>query len=133
MPDDLSTIVRLKYIEELSSEEIAAELGITGDNVRQKLHRARIALATKLQPILCPDGDVTCGGDLGLLMDIIDGTLASDLVVPVRQHIAGCPGCSASEVGFTWLATIMTARFDLSAPSGMADRLFQSGANLTAF
>jgi RNA polymerase sigma-70 factor (ECF subfamily) len=132
MPNDLSQIVRLKYIEELSSDEIAAELGLTSENVRQKLHRARIALATKLQPILCPSGDVTCGGDLGLLMDLIDGTLSSDLLIPVRSHIDGCPGCAASEVGFTWLAKLMAAHLDVIVPLELADRLIQTGASCLA-
>jgi RNA polymerase sigma-70 factor (ECF subfamily) len=123
LPDDLSQIIRLKYIEELSSEEIAAELGLTSENVRQKLHRARIALAAKLQPILCPSGDVTCGGDLGLLMDLIDGTLSSDLLLPVRNHIDSCTGCTASEVGFTWLAKLMAAQLKVTVPLGLADRL----------
>ncbi len=126
MPDDLREIVRLKYIEELSSDEIGAEMGLTSDNVRQKLHRARITLATKLLPILCPSGDVTCGGNLGLLMDLIDGTLSSSLLAPVRNHINSCPSCSSGEVGFTWLATLMTAKFEVRLPHGLTDRLTET-------
>jgi len=131
LPGELGEIFRLKYIHQLSSEEIGVELNLSSDNVRQRLHRARIALASKLQPILCPDGDVTCGGDLGLLLDLIDGNLLPSVSIPVRAHIDQCPGCAASEVGFLWLMTMVESPIDVPIPVHLVERLILNEIDLS--
>jgi RNA polymerase sigma-70 factor (ECF subfamily) len=52
LPADQHWLLTLYYIEELSSAEIAAALGITTANFRQRLHRARRTLEEKLRVVI---------------------------------------------------------------------------------
>jgi RNA polymerase sigma-70 factor (ECF subfamily) len=48
LPDHLRAVVMLRDVEELSTEEAAAALGISEDNVKVRLHRGRATLRTWL-------------------------------------------------------------------------------------
>jgi RNA polymerase sigma-70 factor (ECF subfamily) len=50
LPDTYREVLLLRDIEELSTEETAAMLGITANAVKVRLHRARQALRTLLDP-----------------------------------------------------------------------------------
>jgi RNA polymerase sigma-70 factor, ECF subfamily len=50
LPDDYRTVLLLRDIEELSTDETAAILGAAPGTVRTRLHRARQALRTLLEP-----------------------------------------------------------------------------------
>lgn len=50
LPDSYRTVVLLRDIEELSTEETARVLNCTTNNVKTRLHRARQALRTLLEP-----------------------------------------------------------------------------------
>ncbi len=50
LPEDSRTILMLRDIEELSTDEAAALLGITAGAAKVRLHRARQALRTLLEP-----------------------------------------------------------------------------------
>jgi RNA polymerase sigma-70 factor (ECF subfamily) len=50
LPDDFRNVLLLRDIEEFSTEEAAAALEITPGNVKTRLHRARQALRTLLEP-----------------------------------------------------------------------------------
>jgi RNA polymerase sigma-70 factor (ECF subfamily) len=50
LPDDFRTILLLRNIEELSTEEAAGVLNITAGTAKVRLHRARQALRTLLEP-----------------------------------------------------------------------------------
>jgi RNA polymerase sigma factor (sigma-70 family) len=52
LPADQHWLLSMYYIEELSSAEISAALGITTANFRQRLHRARGALEEKLRVVM---------------------------------------------------------------------------------
>ena len=52
LPDSYRTVLLLRDIEELSTEETAQALGITVTAVKVRLHRARQALRTLLDPRL---------------------------------------------------------------------------------
>jgi RNA polymerase sigma-70 factor (ECF subfamily) len=45
-------VVALRDLEELSTREVAEQLGLSRVNVRVRLHRARTALREQLQPRL---------------------------------------------------------------------------------
>jgi RNA polymerase sigma-70 factor, ECF subfamily len=51
LPDSYRTVLLLRDIEEMSTEEVAGLLGITPNAVKARLHRARQALATLLDPL----------------------------------------------------------------------------------
>jgi RNA polymerase sigma-70 factor, ECF subfamily len=50
LPDDYRTVLLLRDIEELSTDEAAAILGATPGTVKTRLHRARQALRSLLEP-----------------------------------------------------------------------------------
>ncbi len=52
LPDTYREVLLLRDIEELSTEETAAMLGITANAVKIRLHRARQALRTRLDPYM---------------------------------------------------------------------------------
>jgi len=51
LPDDYRTVLLLRDIQELDTAEVAEQLGITEGNVKVRLHRARQALKTLLEPL----------------------------------------------------------------------------------
>ena len=51
LPDDYRTVLLLRDIQELDTAEVAQHLGITEGNVKVRLHRARQALKTLLEPV----------------------------------------------------------------------------------
>ncbi len=95
IPEEFRTILLLRDVEELSSREVADRLGIPDATVRQRLHRARATMAELLRPELCDGPELTCGGQLDLLLDYIDNLLPVDLQEPVHAHITGCPACTS--------------------------------------
>lgn len=54
LPDSYRTVLLLRDIEELDTEETARQLGTTTTAVKTRLHRARQALAKLLAPTLAP-------------------------------------------------------------------------------
>jgi RNA polymerase sigma-70 factor (ECF subfamily) len=56
LPDDYRVVLLLRDIEELDTEETARLLGLTPGAVKTRLHRARQALRTLLEPEFCGDG-----------------------------------------------------------------------------
>jgi len=52
LPDSYRSVVLLRDMEELSTEETAHILDLTEDNVKTRLHRARLALRQKLDESL---------------------------------------------------------------------------------
>jgi RNA polymerase sigma-70 factor, ECF subfamily len=93
LSDDDRTVLILRDVEELSSKEVAAQLGLSDAAVRQRLHRARQLVAERLRPEVRGAASVTCGGNLDLLQDAIDHVLVGDLVAEVTAHIGGCAIC----------------------------------------
>lgn len=104
IPSDLRAVLLLRDVEELSSREVADQLGIADAAVRQRLHRARTAMAELLRPELCNGPALTCGGQLDLLFDYIDSALPADLQAPVHGHLESCAPCG--DLLTTYRATI---------------------------
>ena len=52
LPDSYRIVLLLRDIEELSTEEVAGLLGLSGAAVKVRLHRARSALKKLIEPIL---------------------------------------------------------------------------------
>lgn len=54
LPASYRTVLLLRDIEELSTEEVAGMLGVTTNTIKVRLHRARQALRTLLEPHFRP-------------------------------------------------------------------------------
>ena len=94
IPEEFRIVLLLRDVEELSSKETADHLGIPDALVRQRLHRARTIMAEMLRPELCSGPELTCGGQLDLLLDYVDNSLPANLQRPVHDHIESCPACT---------------------------------------
>ena len=57
LPDPYREVLVLRDIEELDTEQTAQHLGISPGAVKVRLHRARQALRTLLEPVVLGDGD----------------------------------------------------------------------------
>lgn len=55
LPESYRVVLQLRDIEELSTREVAEGLGLSEANVKVRLHRARAALKTLLEPLLKGD------------------------------------------------------------------------------
>ncbi len=51
LPEPYRTVILLRDIEELDTEQVAHDLGIAPGSVKTRLHRARQALRTLLEPL----------------------------------------------------------------------------------
>lgn len=123
IPDDLRAVLILRDVEELSSKETAQQLGIADAAVRQRLHRARVAMAELLRPELCDGPALTCGGQLDLLMDYLDEALPADLTGPVQDHISGCEPCTDLLATYRQTVGIPRAILDLTGYEEATARL----------
>jgi len=56
LPDRHRTVLILRDIEELSTQAVATQLGMTRTAVKMRLHRARQALRTLLDPLFAARG-----------------------------------------------------------------------------
>lgn len=61
LPDKYRTVLMLRDIEELSTEEAARVLGTTPTAVKVRLHRARQALRTLIEPLFLESGGAPVG------------------------------------------------------------------------
>ena len=61
LPDAYRTVLLLRDIEELSTEETAQALGVTPNTVKIRLHRARQALLKLLKPVMDAQPRITRG------------------------------------------------------------------------
>jgi RNA polymerase sigma-70 factor (ECF subfamily) len=57
LPDPYREVILLRDIEELDTEQTAQHLGINPGAVKTRLHRARQALRTLLEPVILGDAD----------------------------------------------------------------------------
>jgi RNA polymerase sigma-70 factor (ECF subfamily) len=62
LPETYRTVLLLRDIEELSTEEAARSLGVNANTVKVRLHRARQALLALLKPRLQQAADNALGG-----------------------------------------------------------------------
>ncbi len=61
LPESYRTVLMLRDIEELDTAEVAAMLGVSPNAVKIRLHRARLALRTLLDPLFGPRASAANG------------------------------------------------------------------------
>ncbi|MBL8222144.1 MAG: sigma-70 family RNA polymerase sigma factor [Bryobacterales bacterium] len=132
IPEELKAVLLLRDVEEMSSKEVADQLGVSDALVRQRLHRARTAMAELLRPELCDGPELTCGGQFDLLMDYIDQCLPEHLQAPVHQHLETCVPCGDLLRTYRMSVGLPRAILSLTAadvlPPGFVERTSQRAA-----
>jgi RNA polymerase sigma-70 factor (ECF subfamily) len=104
LPDAYRTVLLLRDIEELDTGEAAKHLGISPNAVKTRLHRARQALRTLLDPHFRegappspepgPDA-MTCRELVAFLNAYVSGELPPKRRAEFDRHLSVCPPCVA--------------------------------------
>ncbi len=94
LPDTYRQVLVLRELDGLAYDEIAAVLGISLDNVRVTLHRARTQFRDLYGiQVMAEEGRLACQGLDDLLSAYVDGELDRASRKRVQDHIAACPVC----------------------------------------
>ena len=112
LPVSLREAVVLRDVEGLSAREAATVLRITERALKSRLHRARLELRARLQPLVtgeevaprarrCPD--IAHSWSLHL-----EGEVSAAVCARLENHVRTCPGCAA--ICRTMRATIRHCR-----------------------
>ncbi|MEK7315579.1 MAG: RNA polymerase sigma factor [Candidatus Eisenbacteria bacterium] len=100
LPASLREAVVLRDVEGLSAREAATVLRITERALKSRLHRARLELRTRLQPLVtgeevsprsrrCPD--IARSWSLHL-----EGEVSAAVCARLENHVRACPECAAA-------------------------------------
>jgi RNA polymerase sigma-70 factor (ECF subfamily) len=108
IPTPLRLVLVLQDMEELTSEEIAAILGLQMGTVRVRLHRARLAVRKEMSRLLkgMPERKTTdkpevaqrpseCRELFANLSEYLDARVEPRTCEQMRVHIEKCPACIA--------------------------------------
>lgn len=102
LPPDFRLVLVLHDMEELSTEEIAAVLGISEGNVRVRLHRARVFVRNELarragrqaaKPAAGPPRPLRCKRLFAELSNYLDQQLDDSMCDEIESHMDGCSPC----------------------------------------
>ena len=94
LPDNYRQILVLREIDGLSYNEIAAVAGISLDNVRVTLHRARLQFRDLYElHVMTQEGRMACQELDDLLSAYVDDELDRSARRRVKAHIKVCPAC----------------------------------------
>jgi RNA polymerase sigma-70 factor (ECF subfamily) len=94
LPDNYRQILILREIDGLAYKEIAAVLGISLDNVRVTLHRARLQFRDLYElHVMTQEGRLACQELDDLLSAYVDDELDRSARKRVKAHIKVCPAC----------------------------------------
>ncbi len=99
LPDEQRDAVVLRDVQELSAAEAAASIGITVEALKSRLHRARLALRSALQPALEPLGApqaAGCPDVMNLWARKLQGDLNAADCAEMEKHVASCRVCATA-------------------------------------
>jgi RNA polymerase sigma-70 factor (ECF subfamily) len=88
-------VLVLRDGEGLTAPEVAGVLGISGDAVKSRLHRARVQVRDALMRRLSATPKSGCRDVATLLSQKIEGEISSELCAKMESHLEGCEACRA--------------------------------------
>jgi RNA polymerase sigma-70 factor (ECF subfamily) len=93
-------VLVLRDVEGLTAREVSEVLGLGVEAVKSRLHRARVAVRTRVAPLLgaappAPAGE-SCPDILDLWSRNLEGEISPDLCAEMERHVATCGTCRAS-------------------------------------
>ena len=100
LPEHLREAVVLRDVEGLSAREAARVLRVTERALKSRLHRARMALRARLQPLVTGE-DVARPGrgcpDIARSWSLnLEGEVSPSLCARLEEHVRRCPECAAT-------------------------------------
>ena len=93
LPEGYRTVLVLRDIEGLDTEETANVLGLSVNATKIRLHRARQALRTHAGPPLQERGVMKCRELAEFLMDYVSGELPQESRTHFEFHLSKCKNC----------------------------------------
>nr|HID13623.1 sigma-70 family RNA polymerase sigma factor [Anaerolineae bacterium] len=123
LPDNYRQILILRELDGLSYGEIATMLGISLDNVRVTLHRARLQFRDLygLQ-MMTEEGRLACQELNELLSAYVDGELGRAGRRRVEAHIAACPVCQKTRRDLLAVSSLLAALAPVFPPPTLHGR-----------
>ena len=95
-------VLLLRDVEGLPAADVAEVTGLSVAAVKSRLHRARVAVRSRLAPLLAPAAarpaarPGVCPDVVGLLSRHLEGEIGSDACAEMERHVAACPRCQAA-------------------------------------
>ena len=99
LSEDQREVILLRDVEGLTAPEAAAALEIGVDALKSRLHRAREALRTALQPLLEPRTSSPASGCpdvIALWSKKLEGDLSQTDCSAMEKHLEGCAACGSA-------------------------------------
>ncbi|HHS97477.1 MAG TPA: sigma-70 family RNA polymerase sigma factor [Chloroflexi bacterium] len=126
LPENYRQILLLRELEGLSYREIAGILGVSLDNVKVTLHRARLAFRDLygLQ-VMMEEGRGACRELDELLSAEIDGELDRSTRRRVKEHIASCPVCQRTRKELLAVSNLLALLAPVFPPPTLRPRFLQ--------
>jgi RNA polymerase sigma factor (sigma-70 family) len=123
LPDNYRQVLILREIDALSYNEIATVLGVSLDNVRVLLHRARLRFRDLYGiQVMVEEGRLACQGLDELLSAYVDGELDRATRKQVKAHIDACPACQKKRRNLLAVSGMLAALVPVFPPPSLHAR-----------
>jgi RNA polymerase sigma-70 factor (ECF subfamily) len=91
-------VLLLRDVEGLTAPEVAEVLGVTPEAVKSRLHRARLSVRERIEPLLGVPAEVskapgTCPDVLTMFSQHVEDEISADLCAEMERHLEGCGRC----------------------------------------
>jgi RNA polymerase sigma-70 factor (ECF subfamily) len=123
LPDNYRQVLILREIDGLAYNEIAAVLGVSLDNVRVTLHRARLQFRDLYElQVMTEEGRLACQGLDDLLSAYLDDELDRSTRKQVKSHIKTCPACQKKRRDLLAVGGLLAALLPVFPPLTLRPR-----------
>jgi RNA polymerase sigma-70 factor (ECF subfamily) len=123
LPDNYRQILVLREIDGLAYNEIAVVLGISLDNVRVTLHRARLQFRDLYElQMMAQEGRLACQELDDLLSAYVDDELDRSARRRIKAHIKTCPACQKKRRDLLAVGGLLAALAPVFAPLTLRPR-----------
>jgi RNA polymerase sigma-70 factor (ECF subfamily) len=91
-------VLMLRDVEGLTAPEVAEVLGVTIQAVKSRLHRARLSVRERIEPLLgipadLPKAPGVCPDFLTVFSQCLEGEISADLCAQLELHLEDCGRC----------------------------------------